>query len=246
MAREQRQLTLEDAERTTLIRQKILSAFEEENVAQLPPFVYARGLLKIYAEYLNLDANEMVRLLEQTYDLPKRYGVIPATKRISTNSPFTPALFVTIIILLGLSLLLLYLYQEYSSFVSSSGGVGTSATQPSGTVTSVAVLPTATPTATPWPSPTATPTPYPGVTIEAKIVDRTWLRVIVDGVMVFQGILEPGMTMTWAGKDKVFIRTGNAGGVEITHNGKKRGLMGSRGEVLDREWTRAQPAEGQP
>ncbi len=94
--------------------------------------------------------------------------------------------------------------------------------------------PTVTPTPTPTPTPTVTPTPSPTpveeVVIQATLVDRTWLRVKVDGDTVLEGLLDPGRTFTWRGK-VVEIRTGNAGGMALVVNGEEIGLLGEPGEV---------------
>ncbi len=95
--------------------------------------------------------------------------------------------------------------------------------------------PTPVPTATPFrlasPTPTATPVPVETITVEAHIVDRTWLRVLVDGEVVDEGLYEPDTTLTWQG-ETIEIRTGNAGGMELTVNGENLGVLGEKGEVL--------------
>ncbi len=92
-----------------------------------------------------------------------------------------------------------------------------------------------TPTPTPFrlasPTPTSTPVPVEKVKVEARIVDRTWLRVLVDGQVVDEGLYEPDTTLTWEG-ETVEIRTGNAGGMELTVNGQDLGVLGEKGEVL--------------
>jgi len=76
----------------------------------------------------------------------------------------------------------------------------------------------------------ATPTSAAELTVQVKLVDRTWLRVRVDGETVLEGLYEPGSAFTWKGRE-VEIRTGNAGGTRLIVNGEDRGVMGARGEV---------------
>ncbi|MBI4497540.1 MAG: helix-turn-helix domain-containing protein [Chloroflexi bacterium] len=59
-ARRQRGLTLDDAERETHIRKRYLLAWEQEEFDALPSPVYAVGFLRIYARYLDLDADPLV------------------------------------------------------------------------------------------------------------------------------------------------------------------------------------------
>lgn len=72
--------------------------------------------------------------------------------------------------------------------------------------------------------------------VELKIVEYSWLRVIVDGEEAFAGSLEEGTTRTWRGRDSIALRCGNAGGVEATVNGEPLGILGERGQVVDLEW----------
>ncbi len=112
------------------------------------------------------------------------------------------------------------------------------------TATLAPVVPTATappPTATPLPRPTATvavlPTEPPGLTLVLRTTGRTWVRVIVDGEKVLEQTLGPGQVRTWRAQHEVRLRTGNAGGVEVTVNGQELGPLGAPGQVLERIWT---------
>ena len=59
-ARQERGLSLEEVEQATKIRARYLMELERENLAVLPD-VYARGFLKTYADYLQLDGKALVR-----------------------------------------------------------------------------------------------------------------------------------------------------------------------------------------
>ena len=67
-ARRQRDLTLEDVEKDTKIRVRYLEAMERGDYAALPGAVYAKGFLKTYANYLNLDGEGLAQTLK---DRPK-------------------------------------------------------------------------------------------------------------------------------------------------------------------------------
>lgn len=64
-AREERGISLSEAERETKIRQKYISALEDDNLAALPSSVYARGFLRNYAAYLDIDTAEALELFDQ-------------------------------------------------------------------------------------------------------------------------------------------------------------------------------------
>lgn len=64
-AREARGISLADAERETKIRQKHISAIEDDKLALLPGPVFARGFLRNYAAYLGLDPDEVLDIFDQ-------------------------------------------------------------------------------------------------------------------------------------------------------------------------------------
>jgi len=63
-AREQKGVSLEQVEEATRIRQKFLQALEEGNFGALPAETYAKGFLRTYAMYLELDPEELMALYE--------------------------------------------------------------------------------------------------------------------------------------------------------------------------------------
>lgn len=70
-AREQMGVSLDEAERETRIRSKILGAFEDDNQAELPAPVYARGLLHNYATYLGIDPETALGLFDAQTNVGK-------------------------------------------------------------------------------------------------------------------------------------------------------------------------------
>src|SRR5829696_3176492 len=67
-AREQRGLSLQQAEEQTKIRARYLRELERENFDVLPP-VYVQGSLKTYANFLGLDGDSMTRELKRRQSL---------------------------------------------------------------------------------------------------------------------------------------------------------------------------------
>lgn len=100
--------------------------------------------------------------------------------------------------------------------------------------TTPTLMPTFTPTFTPSPSPTPSPPIYTGIFLELVFTDTSWIQISVDGVRQFQGELGAGTYRSWYGEERIELRIGNAGAVEITVNGQKLGKLGGQGEVVDR------------
>ncbi|HEY8393677.1 MAG TPA: RodZ domain-containing protein [Thermaerobacter sp.] len=59
--REKKGLSLRDVQMATKIRLKYLEAIERGDERQLPPEVYAKGFIRAYANFLQLDGQELVR-----------------------------------------------------------------------------------------------------------------------------------------------------------------------------------------
>jgi len=66
-SRENMDLSLDVISKTLKIPTKSLKAIEEEDYNSLPPVVYARGFVKLYAEYLGFDPIGSVELFTQKY-----------------------------------------------------------------------------------------------------------------------------------------------------------------------------------
>ena len=73
-----------------------------------------------------------------------------------------------------------------------------------------------------------------GETLQLQVLakERAWLRVIADGKVIFQNVLEKGRTEQWAAQNSLNLWLGNAGSVELMLNGRSLGTPGRRGEVL--------------
>ena len=75
------------------------------------------------------------------------------------------------------------------------------------------------------------------VQVQLIIVQRAWVRVIVDNILAFEGRLIPGSVKLFGGEINIEVLTGNAGGVEVIFNQQDLGAMGLYGEVIDRVYT---------
>ena len=84
---------------------------------------------------------------------------------------------------------------------------------------------------TPAPAPTIQP-PSPAIAkIDLKATEPSWVGVYVDDKLTFAKVMEPAESKTIESSGKIRIRLGNAGGIEITANGKPVGALGHRGEA---------------
>src|SRR5207248_126566 len=69
--REKKGITLEQAAADTRIREKFLNALEESDYQSLPGAVYTKGFLRNYAEYLDVDPDELIPLYQRERGQPE-------------------------------------------------------------------------------------------------------------------------------------------------------------------------------
>src|SRR5712691_8977075 len=85
--RERKGITLGQAAADTRIREKFLKALEDGDYQSLPGAVYTRGFLRNYAEYLDLETDELVALFQQ-----ERGGGPPEPSAKRSFKPYRPVL----------------------------------------------------------------------------------------------------------------------------------------------------------
>ena len=64
--REERGLFIEQIARDTNISKKYIEAIENENFSEMPGEAYLLGFLRSYAEYLDIDPDEIVAIYKNT------------------------------------------------------------------------------------------------------------------------------------------------------------------------------------
>lgn len=250
-AREGRGLSPSDVRNDLRMQESVLLALEEGDYFRLPQPPYARGLLRLYAEYLGLDAEQALKLLNQEWPPQDLGGVKPVKGLPSKTTPWA-AILTFLLLASFLALFFFRFYVQHRPFPipitvasPSFGDAPASETQAASGIPGIspsypeerlqALLPKegldSSPTATPIvPSMTT-------VSMEVRATERAWLRVVVDGREVFVGILQPGQVGAWTGRDTILLRTGNAGGTTVSINGVLQSSLGRSGEVVDRQWT---------
>ena len=96
--------SLQDAERQTRILARHLSALESGDFHLLPSGIYARGFVYNYANWLQLNPQEMVRLFNEARGEPEAvYRPQPIGRAVNTSGPFSPNFVVIIFVTLVLS-----------------------------------------------------------------------------------------------------------------------------------------------
>ena len=114
------------------------------------------------------------------------------------------------------------------------------------TPTSGALAPppsTITPTAGSQPGSSGTvPVAGRAIVVTAQATDRSWVRVVSDGSVVFEGFVSAGDHEVWQGRHQVTVRVGNASALDLSVNGQSVGRLGNPGDVADRTFSVSAPS----
>ncbi|MCA9979204.1 MAG: helix-turn-helix domain-containing protein [Anaerolineales bacterium] len=93
-------------------------------------------------------------------------------------------------------------------------------------------------------TPVATRSPLPStletIDLQLDVTERTWMRVTVDDITVYEGQARRGDTFNWTAQDSVALRSGNGAGLYVTINGVELGRLGERGQIVDERWQTTQ------
>jgi cytoskeleton protein RodZ len=225
-AREARNLSLSDVSERIHIRTVYLQALEEEDWGAISAPVYVRGFLRTYARFLGLEPESVVERFNAslpatgyaTSSAPSRVGARAARDGPSIWLWLATAAAVILVAFVG------YNYYELQR-----------------DQVAPAVQASADLLASPAPGrPASGPSGGAGAnTVVVRLVQRSWLRVAVDGAVPMEGLYPAGTERIFHGKTAT-VRAGNAAGVDVTVNGRDVGTLGAPGVVVERTFTLAQ------
>jgi hypothetical protein len=245
-ARDKRGIAISDVHGATKITPQNLIALEEDRLDVFPNRVYARAFLRDYANFLGLDS---APLLEQ-YELlwspagPQDKQQEKQQASSSKSSDGAGTLLRAFAILVILVVVALAVWRPVAHFIQDLSrpsiarvhNVRPAPPEPKPAPTPIPV-PTAVAKPKP-PSPVPTPAPVPqGARLVVDTLTQSWISVVVDGRPAFEGILPPYTQKSWQGAKTIVFRTGNAGGVRLTFNGKRLAQIGSSGQIAQRKFS---------
>ncbi|MGC8972243.1 MAG: helix-turn-helix domain-containing protein [bacterium] len=238
--RESLGLTIEEAAKITKLKKSVILALEKGDYKELQEPVYIRGFLKIYASILALDYKDLSPLLDKELRQAGKLEEEKRDKKIKI-SPLFYALVVVSAIIFIIVIVFIFHWNPANIILKREGQVPkTESIQPreSKPPKEIPNMPPKIETTKVKTSELISPTPTKEkeVSVEIRGLEYSWLRVIVDNKKEFEGFLNNGDFYSWKGKEKIIVRTGNAGGISITVNGRELGILGKKGEVLEREF----------
>ena len=252
--RERQNLSIKDIEKATSIRALYIDAIEKGEYKTLPGEVYAKGFVRNYANYLKLNANEIVNAFNEEMhpqeELHEAAGSSSAEEArqaqpVERNREEYRGPKITSLesypmekkshgVRNALMVAAAVFVVAFAALIAFGGDEEPSAPAPRAkTQTQQGQKQTE-----------AAPKPAAdGVEVKLSFTDRCWTEVVVDGKTEFEGTAEKGKVLTLKGKDKVRITAGNAGALNYSLNGKDMGAIGQKGEVVEKTFTKENAAK---
>jgi cytoskeleton protein RodZ len=203
-------ISVEEAAWRTRIRPEYLRALEAGRFAALGPTGFVHAHLRTYARFLGLDAGALLAAYVDRHGeaLPSAVERLHERERAATR-PRKPRWLAA-----ALASTAVLVAAAVSGVVRGPG--------PRGPATTLPDLP---PPVARSGAAVAAPTP-PRVTVLVTLTGRSWLRVLVDGTVAFEGSLGAGDSRTFVGRERVEVALGNAGVVRLAVDGRELGSPG--------------------
>ena len=250
--RELLSLHLEEVERNTHVKAHYLDALEKGAMENLPSTVQTRGMLSNYATFLDLDVDALLLRYADALQARHREKNPQNTLRkpgqpIAANLPPIRSFMAgdmifgigMAILLIGFSIwginrvAMLQSQQEDQPSAPSISDVLLASPDPASiipTETLVLIESLDEPTAT-----IVIPTQNLNVNVQVNLVavERTFMRVVVDGEEVFNGRVVPGTAYPFEAEEQIEILVGSGAAIRIVYNGQDLGLLGVFGQVIN-------------
>jgi len=254
-AREARGLSLEDAEKATRIRVRYIAALEEGDLDVIPTPVQVRGFLRNYSQFVGLDQEQALSRLDASLNGPRKglwrsfFGrnrpvpdptpipTVSRTSHPSTKGQVSTSRRLRRFLTIDVLIVLVVLISVIAFFVWGGSKIAAvNFAQREITVTPELLGPTVTQTLLSRISFTPTNPPplvsFSDVQLSLVVEQRSFVRVIVDGAVGFEGTMMPGERRDYVGAKLVEVTTGNGAGIRVIFKQRDEGLMGSFGEVV--------------
>ena len=258
--RERQNLSIKDIEKATSIRALYIEAIENGENDKLPGQVYVKGFIKNYANFLNLDGEELVRQYREEMNpgntTPEASGesktetpqsekksnepskaeapkaAKPSPSPVSDDGNRNSLMAVAAVLLFAICGGLFYYFNnvEGGEMAKENPAVQT----PAETSEPKAVEQSPTPS----PAASVASAATTGVNLEAKFTGRCWTKVIVDGIVAYEGTAEQGESLSWQANNQIDITAGNAGAIEFVENGVNLGVAGAVGDVIEKTFVK--------
>ena len=227
-ARNKKAVTLEDVHAKTKIHPRVLQLLEDEKFDKLPSPLFVRRFLKAYAEFLEINPQEILQTYEK--EGQKEPDQVLFIKSTAPRANIFPGFDKKLLVIPGLLVAAFFALFILVGVFKAVGGWILKAKMP------VSAHKTAVPNV---PRPVAiapkivssewlyqvSQGDFPKLNekgpLQLKIHGQNdvWLRITCDGKVLFESILKKGATESWEAEKTIEIWTGNASNMQLSING---------------------------
>lgn len=248
--REEKRLSHEDINLALRTPAKYLRALEADDVSAFPAEVYYIGFMRRYAVYLGLDADELINAYKSEKTVVERKAAPADQEKEATSSARLWVIVIVVLPALTIAALvwLNYKVSETADYipVKITEAVPRSAQTPAAPVKLKAAVILKKPVVQPAeirPAATAIPAAHAagkGFRLEVEALENAWIKVMTDGNVAYEAILQKGQKMEWAAEGKLGFIVGYAPGVKARLNGKELDVISGAKQDVNELYFNAQ------
>ena len=251
--RELLSLHFDEVERNTHVKAYYLDALERGALDDLPSTVQTRGMLSNYATFLDLDVDALLLRFADALQArhrernPQKPARKPGQPILANIPPVRSFIAGDLVFGIGMAVLLvgfaiwgvnrvmtIQSQREVQPTAISISDVLLSSPDPSSFTTTATFIPVES-----FPGEATVtveiPTQNPNAPVQLNLVavERTYMRVVVDGEVAFEGRVVPGNAYPFEAENQVEVLVGSGAAIRIVYNGRDLGLMGTFGQVVN-------------
>ncbi len=217
--REESGLSLKELSEKTRIRLEYLKALESGEYGRIPGEVFVRGYIREYLRCLSTDPEEALSIYESEKPAPIEPDLV-----LPTHKALNPSSRLRSFFLYGLIILLLVPLTIFAVRLSRNNRQTTPVSPGAHSLEKVVNM-------IPAPVKTAEADFTNKHLLEISAIEDSWVFIQIDNNISYSMLLKAGEKRSWTGEKGFYLKTGNAGGIRITLDGKKLGAPGKRGHI---------------
>lgn len=225
--RQAQDIPLERVAGTTCIQPRLLRAIEQGKIEELPEPVYIHGFIRQYADAIGLNGIQLAS------EFPTTGMMLPPLRtswRALPGAQLRPMhlyLLYMVLIVGAVNGLSYFLNRSIQSSVTTVEVQKTPASQ-------VVQMGPALPAKPSTPAKKAAPASDKPVRVGMTLTSESWVRVLADDQVAYEGELPKGAQRTWTANKKVIVKAGNAGSVIVSFNESAGEPLGAPGEIEEK------------
>ena len=225
-ARKDAGLSIDDLSAATNIRTSLLRQMESDNFSQCGGETYARGHLRNLATKLSVDPQLfLIAFEDEQMHVDRSMEDLLVENNVMREPNESRKVSWKVLVAISISVILIVGIAQVAMSDNSSTDIP------------IAVEETTEPTIEPTTNPVDEPIVSTGEGVKVVITAtraKSWLFISdSSGQTLFSGQISQGVSKSFSASEQLNLRVGNAGGVDLTVNGKKVDSIGIDGEVVN-------------